>query len=295
MGLGVAAGAHDRGAAVVGAAEEHVRGAGRPAPVDGHLHVTVGGVLEADRHRQARRQLPVHLALGGARPDGAPGDGVRDVLRADGLEELAAHRQALVEYVQQQRTGRAQPARHIERLVQPRIVDQALPPGGGARLLEVHAHHHQHVVADLLGHGGQAAGVVAGRVRVVHRAGAHHQQDPVVGAVEDAGDLLAAALDQPGAVRTQRVLGDELARGGQVVEARDVPVGGAAGGGVEDGGHGVGLSVGLRLRCGAGPVRESGPETPRATRKAETVGLCLGLRMWKLISVRDQRPHPEPW
>ena len=45
--------------------------------------VAVGAVLEADRHRQARGQLAVDLALGGARADRAPADQVGDVLRRD--------------------------------------------------------------------------------------------------------------------------------------------------------------------------------------------------------------------
>ncbi len=43
--------------------------------------VAVGAVLEAHRARQAGGQLAMHLALGGARADGAPGDQVGDVLR----------------------------------------------------------------------------------------------------------------------------------------------------------------------------------------------------------------------
>ena len=72
-------------------------------------------VLEADRHRQARGELAVHLALGGPRADRAPGHRVGDVLRADRVEELAAHRQAQVEDVQQQPPGRAQAAVHVVR------------------------------------------------------------------------------------------------------------------------------------------------------------------------------------
>ncbi|MFM8611045.1 MAG: 3-deoxy-7-phosphoheptulonate synthase, partial [Burkholderiaceae bacterium] len=49
--------------------------------VDRDLDVAVGAVLEADRRRQARGQLAVHLAFGGARADRAPADQVADVLR----------------------------------------------------------------------------------------------------------------------------------------------------------------------------------------------------------------------
>ena len=70
--------------------------------VDGHLHVAVGGVLEPDRHGQPGRELPVHLRFGGARANGAPRDGVGDVLRAGRLQELATDRKSEIDDVEQQ-------------------------------------------------------------------------------------------------------------------------------------------------------------------------------------------------
>ena len=69
--------------------------------VDRHLDVAVGPVLEADRHRQARAELAVDLALGRARADRAPANGVGDVLRGDRVEELAADRQPSAEHLEQ--------------------------------------------------------------------------------------------------------------------------------------------------------------------------------------------------
>src|SRR5699024_5175628 len=137
--IGVARGLHDRGAPLGVGAEEYVAGRRRAAAVDRDLHVAVGAVLEADRHRQARDQLAVDLALRGPRADRAPGDGVGDVLRTGGLEELGADGQAGVQHVEQQLAGRPQAARDVVAAVERWIVDEALPPDGGARLLEVHA------------------------------------------------------------------------------------------------------------------------------------------------------------
>ena len=67
-----------------GCAEERVAPRGGPARVGGDLDVSVGRVLEPVRHRQARRQLAVDLALGGARADGSPGHGVGEVRRIAG-------------------------------------------------------------------------------------------------------------------------------------------------------------------------------------------------------------------
>ena len=56
--------------------------------VDRDLMAAVGSVLEADRHRQAARHLAMGLALGRARADRRPGDGIGQVLRHEGVEEL---------------------------------------------------------------------------------------------------------------------------------------------------------------------------------------------------------------
>ncbi len=78
------------GQALLGDAQELVRMRGGLHRVDGDLDAAVGAVLEADRHREAGGQLAVDLALGRARADRAPGDGVGDELRRDRVEELAA-------------------------------------------------------------------------------------------------------------------------------------------------------------------------------------------------------------
>jgi hypothetical protein len=69
----VAVGLHDGHLAVLVHRQEVVAARRRLDGVGGDLDVAVGAVLEADRRRQARGQLAVHLALGGARADGAPG------------------------------------------------------------------------------------------------------------------------------------------------------------------------------------------------------------------------------
>ena len=44
----------------------------------------------------------MYLTLGRARPDRPPGDRVGDVLRGDRIEELAAHREAQIQDLEQQ-------------------------------------------------------------------------------------------------------------------------------------------------------------------------------------------------
>jgi len=69
------------------------------------LYVTAGAVLEANWTGDSRRHLPVALALGRSRPNGAPSDQVADVLRRDGVEKFTAGWQAQIVDVEQQLAG----------------------------------------------------------------------------------------------------------------------------------------------------------------------------------------------
>ena len=71
---------------------EPVGMAGRADGVDRHLDVAVGPVLESDRHREARGQLAMDLALDGAGADRAPAHEVRVVLAERRVEELGRNR-----------------------------------------------------------------------------------------------------------------------------------------------------------------------------------------------------------
>jgi hypothetical protein len=227
VGVRVTGRGHHRGRAVVGNAEERVPGGGGPARVDRHLDVAVGAVLEPDRHRQARGELAVDLALGGPGADRTPGHGVRDVLRGDRVQPLAAHRQAQADDVEEQPPGGAQAAVHVVAAVHVRVVDQALPAGHGAWLLEVDAHHHQQVGPVLVAERGQAAGVVERGGRVVHRAGPGDDQHAVIGALEHGADLGAGALDGVRGRVTERQFVEQGRRGQQRLVASDASIPGA--------------------------------------------------------------------
>src|SRR5439155_1202412 len=92
----------DRAEALLRHAQELVRVDGGAHGVDRDLHAAVGAVLEADRHREARGELAVHLALGRARADGAPRHEIRGELRRDRIQELAARRQPELREIEQQ-------------------------------------------------------------------------------------------------------------------------------------------------------------------------------------------------
>jgi len=137
----VAAGAHDRGAAVPVDAEEAVRVGRRLDRVDGDLEAAVGAVLEADGRGQAARHLAVGLRFGRARADGVPADEVAEVLGGHRVECLGAGRQAHLGEVEKQASRPLDALVYTEGIVHVRVVDVALPPSRGAWLLEVDAHH----------------------------------------------------------------------------------------------------------------------------------------------------------
>src|SRR5690625_5717498 len=66
------------------------------------FYATAGAVLEADGHAEARSELAVHLAFGGTCTDGSPRDGVRQILRRDGVEELGTCGHAALDEIEEQ-------------------------------------------------------------------------------------------------------------------------------------------------------------------------------------------------
>ncbi len=191
-----------RGAADVNAGEG-VRAGGRSDGVDGQLDAAGGAVLEADRHREARGELPVDLALGGAGADRPPGDHVGDVLRRDRVEELTADCESQIRHLEQQPAGGVKPDVHVPRPVQVRVIDQALPARRRARLLEVGAHGDAEVALQILGSRAEALRVVHGRLGVMDAARSDHDEQAVVIAVQHRLDLGSMAEDGVLSLRPQ--------------------------------------------------------------------------------------------
>ena len=133
----------------------------------------------------------MHLALGGPRSDRAPGDQVGDVLRRDHVEILGAGGQVEFVDLEQDASREAQSLVDAETVVEAGIVDETLPADRSTRLLEIHAHHDDETVGELVLQRGEARGVIDGRVVVVYRAWPHHDQHAVVGAVQYAMHGLA--------------------------------------------------------------------------------------------------------
>ena len=197
VAIPVALGLHDGDLAILVDREEVMPARGGLDGVGGDADIAVGAVLEADRGGQARGQLAVDLALGGARTDGAPGNQVADVLRRDHIEEFAACRQAQAVDLDEQLAGDAQAFVDAVGLIEVRVVDQALPADGGAGLLEVHPHDDLERVGIARTHLLEATGVVDGSGRIVDGARADHHQQAVVLAGHDVVDAAAGVGNEP--------------------------------------------------------------------------------------------------
>ena len=187
---------HNRGHALFGHAHELVRIGGGKHGINGDLDVTIRAVLEANRHGKSRGQVAVHLALGRARPDGTPRHSISDELRGDGIEELAAGREAQRHHIQQELARHGQPFVDREASVQVGVVDQALPANRGPRLLEVDPHHDAQVIFQFLRQWRQLFGITASSVRIVNRARPDHDHQAIIEPAQDAADLAARALDE---------------------------------------------------------------------------------------------------
>jgi hypothetical protein len=104
-----------------------------------------------------------------------------------------------------------------------RIVDQALPAHGGARLSK-YTHHHQQVVLQALGLDLQAAGVFHRRGVVVDRARADHHQQAVVGAKQDAVDRRARLESGRRGLGRCRKLAQHMGGRGELLDGLDTDV-----------------------------------------------------------------------
>jgi hypothetical protein len=107
----------DRSHPSLGHTHETMRMLGRPHGIDGHTGTPIRPVLEPDRERDTRGQLPVQLGLGGSSSDGSPGDEVRDELRGDGIEQFGTDGHAHRGDVDHEFTGESETFVDLERVV----------------------------------------------------------------------------------------------------------------------------------------------------------------------------------
>lgn len=188
----VAAGLGDGGQTLLGHAHEVVSCGGSANSVDRDGQTAVRAVLEANGEGETRGQLAVQLGLCCARADGPERDEVGQELRGDGVEHLRGNGHAHGREVDEELPAHAEALVDLERLVDVRVVDEALPADCRPGLLEVGAHDDEQVVAELVGQRLQAVAVLQRDLWVVQRAGPDHDEEPVILLPDDVGGGLAA-------------------------------------------------------------------------------------------------------
>ena len=191
----VTGGKEDGGLSRFCGAQEGMRMACRQDGFNRNLHVAGGSVLEADRTGKAGGELAVDLTLGGSRADCPPAYEVGDVLGGDHVEEFSAGGYAHLGQIEEQAACDAQSVADAEGFVEVRIVDQALPAEGGARLLEIDTHDDHEIAGKLGDRFFQKFRIFPGRNRVVDRARAYHDDQAIVRPVENVHNLMPCLED----------------------------------------------------------------------------------------------------
>ena len=181
----VARGGDDRSAAVLVDAEETVRRACREQGVERGLDAAVRAVFETDRHRKSAGHLAVRLGFRRARADGGPTHHVGQVLRHDRIEKFGGGGQTERRNFEQDLARQTQTGLQIAGVVHARIVDQALPPDGGARFLEIHAHENADGIGQLFAQSGETLRIIERPFRVVDRARSDDGEQSRVPPVQD--------------------------------------------------------------------------------------------------------------
>ena len=122
----------------------------------------------------------MRLTFGRACADSAPTDQIGDVLGTDQIEIFCAARHASLRDIQQQTTRRTQTLVDVVGVIQIRIIDQAFPTNGGARLLKVDTHDDEKILLVTLTLCHQARRIVTRSCRVMNRTRPYHHYKPVV-------------------------------------------------------------------------------------------------------------------
>jgi hypothetical protein len=189
VAVGIAAGGHGGGHAVLVHAEEGLRLHRGLDRVDGGHDVPKGAVLEPERHREAGGHLAMRLRFRRARTDGAPRDQIGDVLRRDGIQQLRGRGQAEIEHITQDAPRQAQAVGDVAGAVEVRVHDEPLPADGGARLFEIDAHDEAEPVLQFLRQRCELPRILQTGLGIMNRARAEHDEETRIFAEQDVADL----------------------------------------------------------------------------------------------------------
>ena len=224
MAIGIALGFGGNHTSVKIDGQEMMLEGGREAGVRCRLDRTVGGILEADRHRHARSELAMHLAFGIASADRTPADQVADVLRGDRVKPFRSCRESKAQHIGQHLACEPHALANVELAVEIRIVDQTLPTDGGARLFEIHAHHDDQPVFQLFFDGRELFGVFVRGFRIMNRAGTDDGKQTIVFAIQHIADFLTGLQHQIAHLVGKRDFLQKISRSGNRVQLSNIDI-----------------------------------------------------------------------
>ena len=160
------------------------------------------------------------LRFGGPCANRHPTQDVIEVTRRHRLQQLCGDRQAEPDHFTHQLPRQGQALGHVVTAIQRGVVCEAFPANRGAGLLDISAHHQQHLVADFGGQARQALGVFEGGQGIVDRARPDNDQQARIFTIENGADRLAVGRDLGGQSSVQRQLMLQRERRGQAFRGR---------------------------------------------------------------------------
>lgn len=134
------------------------------------------------------------------------------MLRNGGVQKFGRRSKSHVGHVGKELARNAKANVDLERTIDVRIVDEALPADGGSWLFEVAPHHYNQFVRVSVGQLLQFFGVIQHRDRIVDRAWANDQNQPLVFSAQRSLDLASCAVDEICSLIGERDLFDKNRR-----------------------------------------------------------------------------------
>jgi len=156
--------------------------------MDGAVQVSIGAILDPNRHGQAAGQFAVCLRLRGSGANGSPADEIGQVLGNDGVERFGAHGKPCLGQAQQELTGPLQACGNLERIIEMGIVDQPFPSNRGAWLFKIGSHDNEEAIGRFIGQGLESLGIIPCCLDIMDRTWSHDHQQSRVFSTQDASD-----------------------------------------------------------------------------------------------------------
>src|SRR5690606_14999769 len=136
-----------------------------------------------------------------------PADQVLQILWRNRVQRLGSRGQADLRNIQQQLTADMQAFLNLEGIIQVRIINETFPAHGSTGLFKIDTHDDINGVADFFSELVQTLSIIFCRLDIVDRAGANHQKNTVILAIQDiANGSTALGYNSTGFVGKRQLL-----------------------------------------------------------------------------------------